>query len=87
MPVMVKVGGALGKLIGGQPQSEAEGATVGELLDDLNLRKELCDKRGKLRAYLIISVNGGKDVRLLQGLATPVKEGDTVGIFYAIGGG
>lgn len=87
MAVTVKVGGAIRRLLDGRPEAKAEGATVGQVLEHLKIRDQLCNDQGELRPYLIIYIDGGKDIRLLQGLATPVDDGDTIFIFYAVGGG
>jgi molybdopterin converting factor small subunit len=87
MPVTVKTGAALKQHTGGRRQVQAEGATVGELLDHLGLRAVVCDDAGQVHRYYNIHVNHGKEIRLLQGLDTPVHDGDTVVILTAIAGG
>jgi molybdopterin synthase sulfur carrier subunit len=87
MPVTVRTGSALKSLFGGKREVSAEGATIGELLDHLDVRDRLCDDTGKVRRHFNIHVNEGEEIRLLQGLDTPVKDGDTVTILSAIAGG
>ena len=87
MPVTVRTGAALKSLLGGQQEAQAQGTTVGELIDDLGARERLCDDTGKVRRHFNIHVNDGEDVRLLQGLDTAVSDGDTVTILSAIAGG
>lgn len=87
MSVTVKVGSALKSLFGGQRETNAAGSTIEELLDNLNIADRICDDEGKVRRHFNIHVNEGEDVRLLQGLDTPVKDGDTVTILSAIAGG
>ena len=87
MSITVRTGAVLKGLLGGQQEIEAEGKTVGELLEGLNIRDRLCDDTGKVRRHFNIHVNDGEDIRLLQGLDTPVKDGDTVTILSAIAGG
>jgi len=70
---------------------EIDGATVGELLDQLTtrfagLKQHLFTTEGKMRSFVNIYVNG-EDVRFLQGLATPVSDGDEVSIVPAVAGG
>jgi molybdopterin synthase sulfur carrier subunit len=50
------------------------------------LKDRLCDEAGEIRRFVNIYVNG-EDVRFLQGLATPVKDGDEVSIVPAVAGG
>jgi len=87
MAVKVRTGAALRSLFGGQQEAQAEGATVGELLEGLGVSERLCDTTGKLRRHFNIHVNEGEDIRLLQALDTPVRDGDTVTILSAIAGG
>jgi molybdopterin converting factor small subunit len=87
MAVTVRTGSALRDLFGGQVEVQAEGATVGEVLTKLRVRERLSSSDGNLRRHFNVHVNGGEDVRLLQGLDTPVRDGDTVTILSAIAGG
>ncbi len=87
MAVKVKVGAALSALLDGEREVESDGATVGELIQALGMRERLCDDSGKLRRHFNIHVNDGEDVRLVDGLETPVKDGDAVTILSAIAGG
>lgn len=87
MPVTVRTGAALKSLFAGQREVQGDGSTVGELLEDLAIRDRICDDHGRIRRHFNIHVNEGDDVRLLQGLDTPLKDGDTVVILSAIAGG
>src|SRR6185295_15046494 len=69
----------------------AEGATVGELLADLNarhagLKAHLYNEQGKLRSFVNVYVNDD-DIRYLQKEQTPLKPGDTVSIIPSVAGG
>ena len=87
MPITVRTGTALRNLLGGRQELPAEGGTVGEILKHLGIVERLCDDTGKMRRHFNIHVNDGEEVRLLQGLDTPVNDGDTVTILSAIAGG
>jgi molybdopterin converting factor small subunit len=87
MPVTVRTGAVLKSILNGSQEAQADGATVGELLESLGARDRLCDNSGKVRRHFNIHINEGEDIRLLQGLDTPVKDGDTVMILSAIAGG
>ena len=68
----------------------AVGATVGELIDDLDkkhpgLKDRLLDDKG-VRRFVNIYV-GEEDVRFLDGLKTELRAGDKVSIVPAIAGG
>jgi sulfur-carrier protein len=92
MPVKVRVPAPLQKLTGGKAEINGAGATVGDVIASLDtefpgVKDKLCDPAtGKVRRYLNVFVND-KDVRFLQGDATPVKEGDEMSIVPAIAGG
>ncbi len=49
-------------------------------------RERLCDESGEIRRFVNIYVNGD-DVRFLEGLATPLKDGDEISIVPAVAGG
>ncbi len=70
---------------------EVNGATVGELLQNLTtqyggLKQHLYAADGKLRSFVNIYVNDD-DIRYLQKNETPVKAGDTVSIIPSVAGG
>ena len=87
MAITVRTGSVLRTLLGGKQEVSTGGKTIGEILEHLGVRDRLCDGNGKLRRHFNIHVNEGEEIRLLQGLETPVKDGDTVTILSAIAGG
>ena len=87
MAITVRTGGALKALLGGQQERSAEGSTVREVVSGLGIVARLCDDAGNVRRHFNIHVNEGEDIRLLQGLETPVGDGDVVTILSAIAGG
>ena len=62
-----------------------EGANLRDLLNDLlaryNLRDLLMDDRGQIRPYARVLVNG-RFSEVLQGLDTPIQNGDTVTLIH-----
>ena len=67
------------------------GATVGELIDNLDkafpgLKDRVCDQAGNVRRFVNIYVNG-EDIRFLDEKATAVKDSDESSIVPAIAGG
>jgi molybdopterin synthase sulfur carrier subunit len=70
----------------------AAGATIAQLLGEMirsypALRQELLNEQGQLYRHVHIFVNG-RDVSFLdQGMETPLSEGDSIGVFPAVGGG
>jgi molybdopterin converting factor small subunit len=75
---------------GGAKTVEAEGGTVGEVIDDLESRHSgLRDRlitNGSLHRFVNIYVDD-EDVRFAGGLDAPVKESSTVTILPAVAGG
>ena len=76
---------------GKQDVVQAEGKTVGELLENLtsqytDLRHHLYKEDGKLRSFVNVYLNDD-DIRYLQREDTPVAEGDTISIVPSVAGG
>jgi len=76
---------------GGQPEVEASGSTVGEVLRSLtadhpDAEGQLFGPDGDLNRYVNVYLND-EDVRVLDGLETAVSDGDTVVILPAMAGG
>jgi molybdopterin synthase sulfur carrier subunit len=68
---------------------EFDGATVGDLLQDLAAEypeMDLFEDDGSLRDFLTI-MKGGKDIAHQEGLDTPLEDGDTVSVFPPVAGG
>jgi molybdopterin synthase sulfur carrier subunit len=91
MTVKVRIPTPLRKLTGGADEVSAEGANVGELIDNLEaahtgLKARLCDDAGEIRRFVNVYVND-EDVRFLDGRNTALKDGDEVSIVPAIAGG
>jgi molybdopterin converting factor small subunit len=91
MSVIVRIPTTLRPLSGGQAEVKVEGATLDEVLTSLDsahpgFRDRLFDDAGQLRRFVNVFV-ADDDVRYLQGLATPVPDGETVSIIPAVAGG
>jgi MoaD family protein len=87
----VKIPPVLRPKTGGQQEVEAGGGNVGEVLRSLtgeypDTRAQLFGDDGELNRYVNVYLND-EDVRVLDGLETSVKEGDTVVILPAMAGG
>ena len=90
MPVSVKIPTQLRAAAGGESEATVDGSTVGEVLDALydrygELRSRIAEDGG-LRRFVNVYVDG-EDIRFLDGLDTPVKDGDEVTILPAVAGG
>jgi sulfur-carrier protein len=91
MPVQVKLPTILRKHADGAPTVEGHGATVREVLQDLESRFEgvtrnVIGEDGSLHRFVNVYLND-EDVRYLGALETEVKDGDTVAILPAVAGG
>ncbi|TMK67906.1 MAG: MoaD/ThiS family protein [Actinobacteria bacterium] len=91
MSVTVKIPTQLRTVTGGEAETVVdEVTTVGEVLDGLydrydGLRERIAED-GDLRRFVNVYV-AGEDIRFLDGLDTPVEDGDEVTILPAVAGG
>jgi molybdopterin synthase sulfur carrier subunit len=91
MEIHVRIPTPLKKLTGEQDIIKAKGSTVGEVIQWLTetypgLKERLQDEQGGVRRFINIYVNN-EDIRFIQHLATPLKDGDQLSIIPAIAGG
>jgi MoaD family protein len=91
MPVTIKLPTQLRDAADGAVSAQVEGGTVGEALEALytehgELRGRLADDGGSLRRFVNVYI-GGEDIRFLDGLDTPVSDGDELTILPAVAGG
>lgn len=91
MSVKVLIPTPLQKLTNDQATVECGGSSIAELLDSLEsncpgIKARLCDEQGELRRFVNFYVNS-EDIRFLDGVNTPLKDGDEVSIIPAIAGG
>jgi len=75
----------------GQSEISVQGLTVGEALNDLvtqypSLKKHIFAETDELRPFVNLFL-GDEDVRHLQGMNTPLKDGDKLMIIPSIAGG
>ena len=90
MAISVSIPTILRTHTGGEKTVEAKGATVAEVISDLDARHSGIAGRlvndGKLHRFVNIYVDD-EDVRFVGGLQAPVKEDSTVTILPAVAGG
>jgi molybdopterin converting factor small subunit len=77
--------------VGGEKEVSADGGDVGAVLRALAqahpaTETQLFSAEGELNRYVNVYLND-EDVRVLDGLGTPVGEGDTLVILPAMAGG
>jgi sulfur-carrier protein len=91
MSAKVRIPSQLRPLSGGAGELQLEGSTVGEVLHALDsahpgFADRLFEDNGNLRRFVNVFV-ADEDVRFLQGLGTPVEDGQTISIVPAVAGG
>ena len=91
MPQTVIIPTPLRKFTNEVETVEVQGATVGEIINQLETRfpgiqARLCETDGELRRFINVYVDG-EDIRFLDNLQTPVGERAEVSIVPAIAGG
>jgi molybdopterin synthase sulfur carrier subunit len=91
MSIKVRIPTQLRTLTGGAGEVSVEGSTVGEVLKALDAAHEgfadrLFDDAGELRRFVNVFL-ADEDVRFLEGLSTPVSDGQTLSIVPAVAGG
>ena len=87
----VRIPTQLRPLTAGASEVVVDGSTVGQVLAALaaahpDVGPRLFDGDGRLRRFVNVFV-ADEDVRYLQGLDTPVGDGDAVSILAAVAGG
>jgi sulfur-carrier protein len=91
MSVSVRVPTILRTYTGGDSEVTADGATLGDVLEDLDrrysgIKARILDDQGELRRFVNVYV-GNDDVRFLDGLATATPDGVQVSVIPAVAGG
>ncbi|MGW1836459.1 MoaD/ThiS family protein [Streptomyces sp. BBFR2] len=91
MSVKVRIPTILRTYTAGASEVTAEGATLSEVITDLEknhqgIAARVLDDAGKLRRFVNVYVNDD-DVRFEQGLETPTPDGAGISIIPAVAGG
>ena len=87
----VKFPAVLRANVGGAREVDADGQTIGDVLDGLvatypSLKDQLFTEDGELNRFVNVYLNG-QDVRYLSGRATAVDDRDEVRLLPAMAGG
>ncbi len=91
MAIEVRVPTVLRKHTEGERRVSGDGAHLRDLIDDVGdrhngLRAALVADDGSLHRFINVYVND-EDVRFMQGIDTPLSDGDVVSILPAVAGG
>ena len=91
MSVSVRIPTILRTYTGGDSEVSANGATLAEVLDDLDasysgIKARILDDQGALRRFVNVYV-GNEDVRFLDALETPTPDGVQISVIPAVAGG
>lgn len=91
MSITIIVPGSLKELFNGNNQAICEGKTIRACIEDLDnkfpgFKNRVLDEKGEVNSSFMIFLDG-QNLRILDGLATSVKDGDEVNIIpFAAGG-
>lgn len=91
MAITVRIPTPLRKITQDKDEVEASGTNIKEIIEDLEtnytgLKERICDENGELRKFVNFYLND-EDIRFMENLETPVKDGDELSIIPAIAGG
>ena len=91
MSLTIRIPTQLRTFTGGSGEGQVEAASVGDALKALDaahpgLADRLFDESGQLRRFVNVFL-ADEDVRFLEGLATPIADGQTLSIVPAVAGG
>ncbi len=91
MSVKVRIPTPLRKITKDNDEVSAEGATVSEVIEDLDkkypgIKERICEADGNLRRFVNLYLND-EDIRFKNNLNTELKDNDELSIIPAIAGG
>ena len=91
MALNVRVPQPLRGLTGNLSIVPGAGGTLGECITHLEanhpgMRARILEDAGDIRRFVNLYING-EDVRFMEGLASPLKDGDEISIVPAVAGG
>lgn len=91
MAIIVRIPQPLRSLTGDAATVNGSGESLLACIDYLDaqypgIRERVMDESGEIRRFVNVYINGD-DVRFIDGLASPLKDGDEVSIVPAVAGG
>ncbi len=87
----IRIPSPLRRYTNSQSKVQVSGASIQELLDNLDaeypgVKSRLFDDTGQIKRYVNVFINGN-EIRTLQGAETPVADNDEISIIPAMAGG
>ena len=91
MSTTVRIPGPLRRYTDNADKVQVDAGNLVDVINQLNslfpgIEARLLDDAGEMRYFVNVYLNG-EDVRFLQGLETPINDGDEVSIVPAVAGG
>ena len=91
MSVTVRIPGPLRRITSGEEKVTVDDGTLSSCIVELEgrfpgIKERLLDEENQMRYFVNVYLNG-EDVRFLEGLETPTKDGDELSIVPAVAGG
>lgn len=91
MSVTVRIPTPLRTLTKGADEVKLEGKSIKDIVENLEanykgIKERICDNEGQIRRFVNVYLND-EDIRFIDNLKTPVKDGDHISIVPAIAGG
>jgi molybdopterin synthase sulfur carrier subunit len=91
MSITVRIPTPLRSVTGGISEVSCSGATVADVVEDLErqhpgIKERICDSDGSIRRFVNVFV-GDEDIRFLDGANTALHDGVSVSIIPAVAGG
>ena len=88
MPVSVRIPTPLRTLTKGADEVKVEGKNIKEIIESLEanykgIKERICDNDGQIRRFVNFYLND-EDIRFIDNINTPVKDGDHISIVPAI---
>lgn len=87
----IRIPSPLRRYTNGQSKVEGSGATIKEVIGNLDaqfpgIKARLCEEDGQIKRYVNVFVND-EEIRALQGADTPIADKDEISIIPAMAGG
>mgnify|MGYP000446968541 CR=1 FL=1 len=91
MSIKVRIPTPLRSLTDGKAEVETDGVTIIEVIDNLEnnfpgIKERICEQNNRIRRFVNVYLND-EDIRFMDNINSPVKDGNVISIIPAIAGG